>query len=161
MSKKLNKLWEQRLSKFGLSQNQLENQDIQLCVEQPGAGIQACQFDHELDTSWKAWAVRCIALEETVRLHLVPTRTYEREIPDWVHSDIAIQRLLLFLYPDMWNNQAQYSAASYTCALLYRYFRLLEPAAMIAKDFNISREAIKARLFWLRHRAESLGLITR
>ncbi len=150
------KKWESILAKYGLSLVQLKKQDLQTRTLLPTVDFQPHQFDCELDGAWKLRALNKISYEETARFHLVSVRNYHRQVPDWALSNVCIQRLLLLIYPNLWKDYRQLRAAMLVNAMLYRYFRLLEPDSLIAADLGLTRKALKFRIHHLRTIAPKL-----
>jgi hypothetical protein len=156
---KLNHEWEDRLRPYGLALRQIKEQAVQAIPGLPNEfrSIQSHQFDKNIDP-WEVRAPDVLSEEDFERFHEVPSRHYDRDIPHWAFSDISIRILLLCAYPNLTENEQERKNAAKMCSIIYRYFRLCEPLALLAVDFETTEKGIKQRLIRIRKIAKKLGL---
>ena len=155
----LYQIWEVHLKRYGLSARQQKEQTIQPLPGSPSEflGIQQSQFDKGL-RPWQERAPKGLAEEDFERFHEVVSRHYERDTPEWSFSDIQIRQLITFAFPSHTENELHRKKAADMCALIYRYFRLCEPVALLAEDFHTTEKGIKQRLIKIRKIAKKLNL---
>lgn len=162
MEKQLTKAyWEKCLSKHGLSTRQLDDVG-KLTLPIPTSeivGIQHHQFDSEMSPQgWRAGATGHMDFADLERFHEVPMQIYHRDIPAWSVSNLSLQKVIRSLYPHVDTNARQRECAGRACLLLYRYFRLCEPASSIADDLDVPIRVVHRRIERLKARAIALRL---
>lgn len=157
----LSKEWEARLAKHGLSNRQLDDKDIlsmPVSASESG-GIQNHQFDGSMEFQhWLYTAESQIDEEELRRYHEVPVKIYHRNTPAWALSNKSLRYILMTLFPKMASDRRQRKRAARTCSLIYRYFRLCEPAGSIAEDLCVSAKCVQKQVERIKHRAIALGI---
>ncbi len=159
MTNLLRTVWECRLAKHGLACRQFDKKGI-LCLTVSGesTGIQNHQFDRSLDShAWKNSTAQHVDDDELFRFHEIPVRLFPREVPAWAVNDHALSHILLSIFPRLALENRQRYRAGQTCSLIYRYYRLCEPASEIASDMGISVDGIKRRIQRIKRKAEALG----
>jgi hypothetical protein len=160
MPNTLQKKWEARLAKHGLSARQIDDQGTVILPIPASAshGIQNHQFDKAIQkNAWQDTVGIRLGEEQVERFHEVPVTVFRRNIPEWTQSDTHIQTLLAVLFPKMFTKKKHRAKAAVACALIYRYFRLCEPAGAIATDLRVSVGAIESRIERIKTHALQLG----
>lgn len=161
MTNLLRTSWEYRLAEYGLANRQFDKKGV-LCliVNGESTGIQNHQFDRALDShAWKNDTARHVDDDELFRFHEIPVRLFPREVPTWAVNNCTLSRILLSIFPRLGDSARQRYRAGQACALIYRYYRLCEPASGIAADMGISVDGIKRRIQRVKRKAAALGFV--
>jgi hypothetical protein len=151
--------WEQILSRYGLSHQQLNTAAVHGVQGYAGAN------DPEMGKGWRTRA-HTVDQDELSDLNTVPVREAGRtDIPEWSQDNRQIEAFLLHKYPSLgraytdpkdenkWGAAGIRQRAAQTAAIIYLAWRAYWPSADIADAFGLTEGAVMESLRRIRHEA--------
>jgi hypothetical protein len=96
------------------------------------------------------------SLTRQLSFSVVRTRKYERLVPGWMWFDRQFWTVIEAIYPKWKRNELWRERAAKTAAVLYRYFKVLEPTLAIAEDLGMSVRGVENTVARARKMGEQL-----